>query len=85
MTYDPDGDTEDRLHFLEGGEFVATEPSSGQAYRGMYVVRTDHIKVNLVHEGRIFASLQLTFDENKDKLYFESAETGNTSHYTKIR
>lgn len=85
MTFDPDGDTEDRLSFSRGGEFITTEASSGKKIKGMYFLKRDHIKVNLIYQGQIFMKLKLTFDEVKDKLYYYSSETGNTAYYTKIK
>jgi len=85
MTFDPDGDTEDRLTFLKGGEFVTTETASGEKIKGMYSVKSDHIKVNLIYQGKLFMKLKLTFDKVKDKLYYYSSETGNTAYYTKIK
>ena len=84
-TYDPDGDTQDRLTFTEEGKFITTEVSSGRRIVGFYLVRSDMVKVNLTHQDKIFMKFDLTFDENKNKLYYKSDKSGNTSYYTKIK
>jgi uncharacterized protein YuzE len=84
LTYDPDADTQDMLTFKEGGEFVTTEVATNRKVKGMYFLKSDKVLVKLVQNGKIFLSLNLTFDEKKDKLYYTSMETGNISHYTKM-
>ena len=85
LTFDPDGDTKDRLTFKNGGQFISTEVSSGKQYKGLYSIKPKVIKVKLIHNGKTFLSLDLTYDEKKDKLYFKSNKTGTTSYYTKVR
>ena len=83
-TYDPDGDSKDVLTFGEEGRFYTTEVSTGREYEGKYYLLDGEIKINLYHQGRLFVILKLTHDENKDKLYFTSTNTDNTSYYTKL-
>ena len=82
-TYDPDGDSDDILSFTSDGEFITTEVSSGKKIKGTYTLEPKVIKVELINKGRVFMKLDLTYDENKDKLYYKSKDTGNTSHYTR--
>jgi len=84
-TYDPDGDTQDRLSFSENGKFITTEVSSGRQISGLYFVKPDVIKINLVEQGKIFMKLDLTYDDKRDRLYYKSDSTGNTSYYTKVK
>jgi hypothetical protein len=84
LTYDPDSGTQDMLTFKNGGEFVTTEVATNRKVKGMYFLKSDKILVKLVQNGEIFVTLNLTFDEKRDKLYYKSMNTGNTSHYTKV-
>ncbi|TCV87459.1 hypothetical protein [Sulfurirhabdus autotrophica] len=84
-TYDPDGDTQDRLTFAEDGKFTTTEVSSGRKIDGSYLVRTDMVKINLTRQEKIFMKIDLTYDESKSKLYYKSGKSGNTSYYTKMK
>lgn len=83
-TFDPDGDTQDKLTFRSGGRFVTTEVKSRKTIDGMYFVKSDRVQVSLVRNDKIFMKLILTYDENKDRLYYMSEATGNTSYYTKM-
>ena len=85
LTFDPDGDTKDRLTFEKDGQFITTKISSGKQYKGIYFIKPGAVKVKIIHNGRILLSFDLTYDENKDKLYFKSNKTGTTSYYTKVR
>jgi hypothetical protein len=84
-TFDPDGDAQsDRLSFSDDGKFVTTEIASGRQIGGLYRVTPGAIKVDLVtQQGKVFMKLDLTYDEKKDRLYYKSDSTGNTSYYTK--
>lgn len=84
LTYDPDGDPQDMLTFKQGGEFITTDVSTKRQVRGMYLLKSDEVQINLFHNGKMVMSANLTFDEKKDKLYYTSRQTGNTSHYTKV-
>lgn len=82
-TYNPDGNAQDVLTFAKEGKFVSTELASGKLQEGIYFVKADYVQVYLVQEGKIFMKLKLSYDSRKDKLYFFSEKTGNTSYYTK--
>lgn len=82
MTYDPDGDTEDILSFYDDGRFVTTEQSTGNQIDGTYLLRSGKVQVSLISNGRTFMKFELTFEEQRDKLYYTSG--GTTSYYTKM-
>ena len=56
-TYDPDGDTQDRLSFRDGGQFTTTEVSTGKSINGMYFLKGNEVHINLVYQGKIFMKL----------------------------
>jgi hypothetical protein len=84
LTYDPDGDPQDMLTFKQNGEFITTEVSTNRQARGVYLLKSDKVLINLFHNGKMIMSANFTFDDKKDKLYYTSKKTGNTSHYTKM-
>ena len=83
-TFDPDGDAQDEIQFFAGNKFKTVDVSSGKSFQGTYVLEKGQVKINLIHEGQIFFRLKLTFDNKRDKLYYYSEETGNTSYYTRL-
>jgi hypothetical protein len=85
MTYDPDGDSKDVLSFSKGGEFVTTEASSGRKIKGMYVLKSDRVDVSLIHQGQIFLRLRITYDNDKNKLYYNPDNTDDPAYYTKLQ
>ena len=80
-TYGPDGDTLDLLSFKESGKFVTTEVSPKRQIKGVYFMKKNLIKINLIYKGSIFSIIKLTFDKNK--LFYFSSDTGNSSDYIK--
>jgi hypothetical protein len=82
-SYNPDGNAQDVLTFAGEGKFVSTELASGNTQEGIYFVKADYVQVYLVQKGKIVMKLKLSYDTRKDKLYFYSEKTGNTSYYTK--
>ena len=85
MTYDPDGDTKDIVSFSEGSQFVTTEISSGKKIKGMYFVRSGHVSISLINQGKIFMKLKLKYDNAKKKLYYNPDNTSDPAYYTKVR
>lgn len=85
MTYDPDGDTKDVLSFSKGGEFVTTEASSGREIKGIYVLKSDRVDVSLIYQGQVFMKLRLTYDDDKNKLYYNPDNTNDPAYYTKLQ
>ena len=83
LTLDPDNDTQDEIQFLTGGRFKTTEVSQSKSLDGRYSLEKESVKIDLFHEGQVFYTLTLTYDEKRDKLYYYSEETGNTSYYTR--
>jgi len=83
LTYDPDGDTQDRITFTEDDGFITTEVSTGRQHKGIYLLKPGVITVHLFSQGRTFMKFDLQYDEKRDKLYFKGS-TGSVSHYTKI-
>ena len=84
LTYDPDDDPQDMLTFKPGGEFVATDVATKRKVEGVYFLKPGNVLVKLMQNGQIVMSLNLTFGENRDKLYYKSMNTGNTAYYTKV-
>jgi len=84
LTYDPDGDTQDKLTFGNSNKFTTTEVSSGKQLKGTYEVSSESINVNLFFEGKSFMEFDLRYDDKKNKLYYVSDDAGSESHYTKI-
>jgi len=85
MAYDPDGDSKDVLTFSEGGGFRTTEASTGKTIEGMYQVGSSAIDIRLVHQGRIFMTLRLDYDSEKNKLYYNPEKTGDPAYYMRLR
>ena len=81
---DPDGDTKDILLFSDGGQFVTTEASSGRKIKGMYFVKPGKVQVSLVHQGKVFMKLKLTYKGEKDKLFYNPDNTNDPAYYTKL-
>ena len=84
MAHDPDGDTRDIISFSKGGQFVTTEVSSGKQIKGMYFVKSSHVDVSLVYQGKTFKKLKLSYDDAKDKLYYNPKHAKDPAYYTKI-
>lgn len=81
--YGPSGDMQDTLTFAEEGEFITTESASGKTIEGIYFVKSDYVQVYMIEQGKISLKLKLAYDSRKDRLYYHSEETGQTSYYTK--
>ena len=84
LTYDPDGDIQDRLTFQRGGQFITTEVSSGRQIEGIYTLTQGAVEVTLIQQGKMLLKFDLTYDQGRDKLYYRSNSTGKTSYYTKV-
>lgn len=85
LTYDPDGDTQDRLTFTEENKFTTTEVATGKQFNGMYAIRGNTIYVSLLVNGKVFYKFELTFDDNKNKLYYKAKDSSTISYYTKVK
>ena len=85
LTYDPDGDTQDKLSFKKGSQFITTEVATGKQYKGMYTVRNKKIKISLLKNGKVFYKFALTFDNSKDKLYYKDKDSNTISYYTRVK
>ena len=85
LTYDPDGDTQDKLTFKKGSQFITTEIKTGKKFNGMYVVRSNKIKINLLKSGKVFYKFNLSFDSKKDKLYYNAKDSDTISYYTRMK
>jgi hypothetical protein len=85
LAYDPDGHTKDALSFSKGGEFVTTEASSGRKIKGVYVLKSNRVDVSLIHQGQIFMKLRLTYDDDKNKLYYNPDNTNDPAYYAKLQ
>jgi hypothetical protein len=81
--YGPVGDMQDTLTFAEEGVFITTESTSGKTIEGVYYVKSDFVQVYMIVQGKISLKLKLAYDSRKDRLYYHSEETGQTSYYTK--
>jgi hypothetical protein len=81
--YGPAGDMQDTLTFAAEGEFITTESASGKTIEGIYYVKSDYVQVYMIVQGKISLKLKLAYDSRKDRLYYHSEETGQTSYYTK--
>jgi hypothetical protein len=82
-SYGPLGDMQDTLTFAAEGEFITTESASGKTIEGIYFVKSDYVQVYMLREGKISLKLKLAYDSRKDRLYYHSEESGETSYYTK--
>ena len=83
LTYDLDGDTKDIISFDDRGKFRTTEVSSGRSLEGIYFIKDQKIKISLVHAGKTFMKIDLSFDKNRDKLFYYSSDSETASYYTK--
>jgi hypothetical protein len=81
--FGPVGDMQDTLTFAEAGEFVTTESATGKTIEGIYFVKSDYVQVYMLNQGKISLKLKLSYDSRKDRLYYHSHETDETSYYTK--
>lgn len=79
----PEGTPKETLSFAADKTFTTVQSATGKGYHGSYTVGDEIVTLKLKRDGKVFATMELAFDEGKDKLYFQPFKDGPVSYYVK--